>query len=130
MSCFLVIEENSHRAEAMQLLLEFAAHECVIVQTSDEAMAYLQNEDENQSPPDGIIANLIMHGVDGFHLTRTIKQEDAWEQLPIILIADANSLDGDASLAKRAGATLLARRPLQREQFLAEIDKALMRGPL
>jgi signal transduction histidine kinase len=126
MSLFLVIEENPHRAEAMQLLLEFAAHECVVVQNSDEAMDYLQNEDQL----DGIIANLIMQSMDGFHLARSIKLEEAWAQMPVILIAEANSIEGDASLAKRAGATTLARRPLQREQFLAEIDEALMKGPL
>ena len=89
MSRLLVIEENSHRAEGMQVLLEFAAHDCVIVQDSAEAFAYLQDEDM----PDGVIANLIMDGLDGFHLARAIKLEEAWARLPVILIADSYSVE-------------------------------------
>ena len=126
MSQLLVIEENPHRAEAMQHLLEFADHTCVIVQDSDHALDYLRSEDR----PDGIVANIIMQPLDGFHLTRAIKLDDVWSQIPVILIAEPHSPEGNESLAKRAGAAVLSRRPLQRDQFLADVDEALMRGPV
>ena len=129
MSRLLLIEENPHRAETMQRMLEFAAHECVVVPDSDAAFDHLQRG-EQEELPDGIVANLIMSGLDGFHLARAIKLEDAWAHLTVILIAEANGVEGGENLAKRAGAALLARRPLQQDRFLADIDEALMRGPL
>lgn len=122
MARLLVVEENQDRAEAIELMLGFAQHEVDHVPDGTTALAYLKNG----ILPDGVIANVITDGVDGFHLCRAIKLEPTWAQLPVILINEPSDDHSDEALSRRAGAATLLRRPLQRDQLLEEVDRALL----
>jgi signal transduction histidine kinase len=122
MANILIVEENPDRAEAIERMLRFAAHQTQVIPNGLAALQFL--EDGNM--PDALIANILMGGIDGFQLCRTIKLSDEWAQIPIILLSEADSLAGDDKLARRAGAVGFLRRPLQRDALLESVDAALL----
>lgn len=121
----LIVEENPDRAEAIRLMLNFAMYDSDVVEDGHKALAYL----ENGILPDVILANLICGGLDGLRLTRMVKSNAAWAYLPVLLIGEANSDALAEELARRCGALFL-HRPFQRDQFLADIDQAMLLGPV
>ncbi|HLA44873.1 MAG TPA: response regulator, partial [Aggregatilineales bacterium] len=122
MAHLLIVEANSRRAESMQWMLDFAMYEADFVPDGDSAIHYLKQN----LLPDALIANVVTPGVDGFHLCRKIRQTPEFARLPVILITEQDSAAGIENLVRRAGAAGLIERPLQRDQFLSEVDRAIL----
>jgi len=125
MARLLIVEENSHHADTILLMLRFAMHEADMVGDGDTALAYLKNG----ILPDVIIANTLMPGLDGFSLSRKVKLTPEWAAIPVILIAETDTHWAEVeNLAMRAGAAALLCRPLERTTLLGEVDRALLMG--
>lgn len=128
MTHLLIIEDNVRVAQAIQLMLDFAMYTADFVQDGQKALEALQNA--SSALPDVIVANVIMPGMDGFHICRVLKQTPELAHLPVILVGPADAEPGDESLAKRAGAAGFLRKPLERDAFLGEVDRVMLLAPV
>ncbi len=126
MTHLLIIENNARVVQAIQLMLDFAMYTADFVPDGKTGLDHL----EKNSPPEVVVANIIMPEMDGFHFCRTVKQNPNYAQVPVILIASSDNEAGDESLAKRAGAAGYLRKPLERENFLAEVDRVMLVGSM
>jgi|GEM_PF-394721 len=122
MAHILFVEENQNRAQNVQLMLEFAEHAVDIVPDARLAIEFL----DHGLLPDIIIGKVIMAGMDGLQLCRHVKSNQLWEHLPVMLLAEAHHGQGIQKLAQRAGACAVLFHPLQRDLFLAEIDRGII----
>lgn len=124
MTHLLIIEDNARIAQSIQLMLDFAMFTAEFISDGKQALETLQKN--SLMLPDAIVANIIMPEMDGFHFCRSVKQTSALANIPIILIAPADSEPGDENLAKRAGASGYLRKPIERDAFLAEVDRVVL----
>ena len=127
MAQLLVIEDDNERAETLKFIMEFAMHEINVVVDGNAAIQYLKSADPL---PEGIIANVIQHGLDGLQLCRIIRATRAWQLIPVLLIGSPTNDTRDENLASRAGAAAFIRRPFHRDDLLNEIDRTLLMGGL
>ena len=73
------------------------------------------------SPPDLILLDVILPGMDGFSLCQRLKQDPATAMVPIVLVT---ALDDRESRVRgiRAGADDFLSKPVQREELIARVQ--------
>lgn len=77
-------------------------------------------------PPDGVVCDLKMPGIDGLELTRRLH--DAYPSLPVIIVTAAGS-EEDAESCFEAGASDFVTKPVDPATLVARIRKALDHAP-
>ena len=75
--------------------------------------------------PDLLITDVEMPGVDGFELTRRVRQHPRWGRLPVIMITSSD--DKHRADAQAAGVNLLMGKPYAEEDLLAQAQRLLGR---
>lgn len=115
----LVIEDSRTQAEIVCHYLDNAGY---IVSWSDNAeLALKQMETE---VPDIILSDILMPGMDGYSLCKTIRNNPLFSQIPIILISQlSDPLDIMKGLC--CGANNFIIKPVKKESLLLEIAQVL-----
>jgi PAS domain S-box-containing protein len=84
-------------------------------------------------PPDLILLDICMPGLDGFEVCRRLKGEEATRNIPVIFQSAATDL-ADRLEGLRLGAVDYVSKPFQREELLARVkthmELALLHGHL
>ncbi len=84
-------------------------------------------------PPDLILLDIRMPGIDGFEVCRRLKGEEATRNIPVIFLSAATEL-ADRLEGLRLGAVDYIYKPFQREELLARVkthlELALLREDL
>jgi len=74
-----------------------------------------------QSPPDVIVLDLRMPGMDGAEVCRRLKADEATRRIPIVLLTGAEA--EEARRAQRAGASALVRKPFSPLDLVAVVQR-------
>jgi CheY-like chemotaxis protein len=79
-----------------------------------------------QSRPDVVITDVEMPGMDGFELTRHLRQDPLTAHIPVIMITAAN--DKHREDADRAGVDVLLGKPYPEDELLSHVRWAVNGG--
>ena len=77
-------------------------------------------------PPDVVITDVEMPGMDGFELARHVRQNPLTAHIPIIMITAADDKHRDD--AQRAGVTVLLGKPYPEDELIGHIRLAMDRA--
>jgi len=77
-------------------------------------------------PPDLIVCDLEVPGVDGFQLVSVLREEYELET-PVLIVSGHTNKEAQAE-AFSAGATAFMGKPVKKEDFLAEVARLLGHG--
>jgi len=115
----LVVDDDPRNRKLEEALLRASGH---VVRSIDSGKAAL--EAIAAYPPDLILLDLMMPGMDGFEVVRQLKVDPATRDIPIIMVT---ALDDDGSRARlsAAGVSDLLTKPVDRWALQACIDKLL-----
>ncbi len=80
------------------------------------------------SPPDAIVADIMMPQLDGFALCMAARQDSSLAAVPIILITNSYVEEADRDLARRAGATDYLLRTPDLQDVLQSLRAHLGKG--
>ena len=80
-----------------------------------------------ESTPDIVITDVEMPGLDGFELTRRVRQNPLTKHVPVIMITAAN--DKHREDADAAGVSVLLGKPYPEEELIAHIRLAMSHDP-
>lgn len=80
------------------------------------------------SMPDVVITDVDMPGMDGFELTRHVRQNPLTAHIPVIMITAAD--DKHREDADRAGVSVLLGKPYPEDDLIAHIRQAMNRAEL
>ena len=101
-------------------LLEKQGWRVLLAEDGESALQLLAAE-----APDLLITDVEMPGVDGFELTRRVRQHPRWGRLPVIMITSSD--DKHRADAQAAGVNLLMGKPYAEEDLLAQAQRLLGR---
>lgn len=73
---------------------------------------------------DLLITDMNMPNMDGIELTREVRKEEKWAQLPI-LMATTESEQTQSDLARESGVTDFITKPFTKEDFKAKLERML-----
>lgn len=100
----LIVDDDSILLESIADLLLLADFQVITAGNGIEALQAMERRQ-----PDCIVTDVMMPEMDGFALLETVRQNEDWEEIPIILItayehplseARRSNTDPDAILAK------------------------------
>jgi DNA-binding response OmpR family regulator len=118
--CILIIEDDRHIAEGIQLNLTLQGYEVVI---APDGVAGLNKWKE--IGPDLVILDIMLPGIDGLSILQSIRLED--ERLPILILSAKGDPD-DRIKGLAFGVDDYLAKPFNLEELLLRIDRLLKRG--
>ena len=115
----LIIEDDHHIAEGIELNLSMQGHEVRVAQNGIEGLAAWK-----QWCPHLIVLDLMLPGIDGRQILKNIRLED--ERLPVIILSakvePSDKIDGFSD-----GADDYLTKPFSLEEFLLRVKRLLTR---
>ncbi|MBW4614294.1 MAG: hybrid sensor histidine kinase/response regulator [Desmonostoc vinosum HA7617-LM4] len=114
----LAVDDTRDNLILVQTILESEGYEIDLV--SDGVSALRQIE---QSPPDLILLDVMMPGMDGYEVTRRIRGNPALSYIPILLITAFHESSVVEGLD--AGADDFIRKPFDTDELLARVRSLL-----
>ncbi|MHA7816877.1 MAG: PAS domain-containing protein [Pseudohaliea sp.] len=79
-------------------------------------------------PPDLILLDINLPGLDGYQVLRILKSEDSLKDIPVLALS-ANAMPKDIDRGRQAGFAEYITKPLQLEYFLKTLDHYLGTEP-
>ncbi len=118
MAVVLVVEDDPTLREVLAYNLRQAGYEVFEAATGPQGLFYIR-----EKAPDLVVLDIMLPGLDGFTLTRQIREEG--HRVPLLILT-ARSDEIDRVLGLELGADDYLTKPFSMREFLARV-KALLR---
>jgi two-component system cell cycle response regulator DivK len=115
----LNVEDNEFNRKIVRQLLAKTTYRLREAADGEAGMAAAR-----ESPPDLILMDIQLPGLDGYEATRRIKADPALKAIPIIVVT-SYALSGDGDKAREAGCDDYVTKPYSPRQLLAKIREHL-----
>jgi len=119
MGTILAIEDDPLIMDLIAILLEREGHSVVRATTAEEGIAAA-----GRSPPDLILMDVALPGIDGLEATRILKADPATRMIPVVALT-AQTMKEDVERATRAGCDAFIMKPLSTRAFLQQVSRLL-----
>ncbi len=111
----LVVEDSPSELELISHFLNESGYKVIKATGGTEALKKLESE-----KPDAVITDVVMPGMSGFELCRSLKKNPETQKLPIVICSSKNQ-EIDRLWAMRQGADAYVTKPYTREELLRAI---------
>ncbi len=118
----LIVEDDPDIAEMIAYNLGKEGYSIVSTDNGEDAVARAQKEH-----PALIILDIMLPGMDGMEVCRTLKQADETRNMPIIMLS-ARSQETDKVVGLELGADDYVTKPFSPRELIARIRAVLRRG--
>ena len=115
----LLVEDNAVNRRLAGFLLRSQGYQVSEATSAQEAFAMLKNDSPNL-----IVMDIQLPGMDGLEITKTLKQDPALANIPVIAVT-SYAMKGDREKALAAGCSGYVTKPIDKTIFLAEISQHL-----
>ncbi|HTT07661.1 MAG TPA: PAS domain S-box protein [Gammaproteobacteria bacterium] len=116
----LLVDDDPTQLKYSRLQFTNAGFEVIAVRSGQEALDLAQKQ-----PPDAIVSDVLMPGMDGFELCYAVRREPRLRKVPVVLMS-ANYLEqADRDLAERIGASAYVSRAVGVKEILNAVVQSL-----
>ena len=113
--CILVVDDIADNLILLQLILENAGYRVELATSGSLALSSIQ-----ASPPDLVLLDVMMPGMNGFEVTQHLRQDESFALLPIMLLTADQSVSVEKALA--IGANDVIPKPIDVDNLLTRIN--------
>jgi two-component system phosphate regulon response regulator PhoB len=117
----LVVDDEPDILELVQYNLKKDNYDVVSVMSGEEALARVQS-----SPPDLVVLDLMLPGMDGLEVCKQLKQEPRTATIPLIMLS-ARGEEADVVAGLELGADDYLTKPFSPRVLMARIKAVLRR---
>jgi DNA-binding response OmpR family regulator len=119
----LIVDDDPDILNLVEFQLRHHGHRVAKASNAEEAERVL----EDKGRPDVVVLDVMMPGVSGFDLLKSLRSHEGWENLPAIFLS-ARVLPSDVERGLELNATYLT-KPFVASALLGAIDKAVAEDP-
>lgn len=116
----LVIEDDQHIAEGLQLNLKLKGHQVFVAHDGPSGL-----QQWKEKKPHLIVLDVMLPSIDGLSVLRNIRLED--ERLPILILSAKADID-DKIEGLAYGVDDYLTKPFNLDEFLLRVERLLLRG--
>ncbi|MBI4768924.1 MAG: response regulator [Chloroflexi bacterium] len=121
MARVLVVDDEPETARMLSAALELFGHTPSMALSGQEAL-----EIAEEDPPEAVLLDLMMPVMDGFEVTRRLRQLPGTAEAPIIVITASQDPQAERR-AKANGANVFLRKPISIGQLADILNQQLKR---
>jgi CheY-like chemotaxis protein len=118
----VVVDDNIANLTFITFLVEAFGHRVLPASSGEEALGLVTD-----NMPDLVLLDLQMPVMDGFETLRLLRQNPMLNGIPVVAVT-ALAMVGDRDVALAAGFNGYITKPIQPEEFAAQIDPFLPAG--
>src|SRR5262249_27492933 len=118
-----IVDDSAMQADIARALLEKAGHRVVVYPSGAEALQHV-----GAGPPDCILMDIMMPGLDGYELCRRLRAMEALRGTKLVMMS-TKAYPFDRQRARAIGADGYFVKPLHPATFVAELER-LVAGTL
>ena len=115
-SPILVVEDNDDLLLLFRLVLESAGYEVVTINNGKDAL-----NDLAKIQPQLVLMDIMMPQVSGLQVTRNIKQQSDYKDLPILLVSAVDRLKDEQFQDSKADGIIY--KPFDLDELIAQVDR-------
>jgi len=115
----LIVDDEVDNRELLQIMLEWRGFHIQTAASAEEALIRAAAE-----PPDLMLVDLMLPGIDGCQLTAALKEDERTQGIPVIVLSAMN----DSVTRKRAlstGAEAYLTKPIDRSELYEQVQTVL-----
>ncbi len=116
----LIVEDDENSSLLLTTALEGMGYEAVSAESGESALRMMY-----RSPPDLVISDVMMPGMDGFELCRIIKTDPQLSHIPLVFYTATFTEPEDRELALTLGASRFIVKPIDIGEFLQIVTTIL-----
>jgi two-component system, sensor histidine kinase and response regulator len=115
----LIVDDERHNRQLLEVMLTPEGYLLLTAASGEEALALVA-----QQPPDLILLDVMMPGMDGYQLAGAIKRNPATKNIPVIMITALNDRHA-RMLGLSAGAEDFLTKPVDRIELCVRVRNLL-----
>ena len=119
MAKLLIVDDESHFIDMLQIRLEANGYEVIAAYNGEEGLAKAKSES-----PDLIILDIRMPVMDGHEMLKKLRGDEQIKNIPVILCSAKAQKDTE-DIGQKADADDYIKKPFEASQFLAKIETLL-----
>jgi diguanylate cyclase (GGDEF)-like protein/PAS domain S-box-containing protein len=116
----LIIDDDADNRNMLRELFAAEGYEVATAIDGDDGLRKILSE-----RPSLVITDVLMPGMDGFQLLRTIRKNEAFKDIPVIFYTGSYLDKKDRELAAEAGVTRYLIKPLMPSQLMHVVKEVL-----
>jgi len=107
----LIVDDNKTNLKLASDVLAFEGYEILNASDAESAQAIIRN-----TPPDLILMDIALPGMDGLTLTRLLKLDESTRRIVVVALT-ASAMKGDDARAREAGCDGYITKPINTRTF-------------
>lgn len=120
----LVVDDTQQNVQVLTQMLRGKQYKVLAAFNGEDAIALL-----SRKTPDLILLDVMMPGMDGFETCREIRQDPAYNDIPIIFLSSLSDVEAKVKALESGGVDYIT-KPFQQLEVLARIELHLRLGQL
>ncbi len=115
----LIVDDEADIIEILQYVLETQGYECITAFDGEEGLKLAR-----EANPDLIILDVMMPKINGYKISRLLKFDAKYKDIPIIMIT-ARSQNEDKAIGEETGADEYITKPFQVDEVVEKVKSYL-----
>lgn len=115
----LIVDDNEQNLALIRVILHRQGYESVLARSGEEALHLVRTD-----PPDLIILDVMMPGMDGIEVCRRLKEDEETRLIPIVIMTVLDQPE-DKIRGIEAGADDFLTKPVNQAELMARVRTAL-----
>jgi signal transduction histidine kinase/DNA-binding response OmpR family regulator len=118
-ACVLIVDDERHNRELLEVMLKPEGFLLLSAASGEEALALIARQ-----PPDLVLLDVMMPGMDGYQVAGKIKSEPATNSIPVIMLTALDDRNA-RMLGLSAGAEDFLTKPIERAELSVRVRNLL-----
>ena len=118
-ACILIVDDEPHNRQLLEVMLKPEGFLLLSAANGEEALALVARQ-----PPDLILLDVMLPGMDGYQVAARIKSDPATSNIPVIMLTALDDRNARI-LALSAGADEFLTKPVERTELSVRVRNLL-----
>ena len=119
MKKILIVDDEADIIEILQFVLEANGYECVTAMDGEEGLKLAR-----EISPDLIILDVMMPKINGYKISRLLKYDNKYKDIPIIMVTARSQLE-DKAIGEETGVNEYITKPFELDAIVKKVEEYL-----